>query len=350
MIISLIVDFKCMQEKLYHHFFTLKWAIAILALSIPSKMYAQKHMRYSEDSIVIPISLKRKVDHIIRNDSTASEKLTDICNWICKHKKYDTKGYEKLRLNEYSLFKILRRNKLSCHEYAHLMEAMCHVSGITCYNVEGYSKGIDNHFYQNNEWNVVKMDGQYRIVDVCRSAGYLKVKKSLWGMIRKLVGLPYIPQKRKFIRAFNPYYLNIPPKQLTLNYLPLLPMWQLDSFPISIHAFENEIIPMRDSTSIKYSFMEAIQNYSGRNIHERILLMADQGYEFNPKNNWNKGIYYLQYAYKDWESLENKRVPSILMSTRSQRIKKYASGAEVYLKRFLNDNKTIKKKFSIVLP
>ncbi len=323
----------------------------LLLFICANSVEAQKTSTVSYDGELVPKRLVRKVSWLTRKDTCETDKFYHLCKWIVKKKSYDMTGYEKIRLEKYSIKKIVRKHTLLCREYSVLLEVMCKQAGIECYIVEGYSKGLGHYpyekfYYQDHEWNVAKVDGRYQVCDITWASGYTKPKISIIGRIKRLFKLPYIPRHWKFVKRVEPYYFDIPPDKLIETHLSVHPMWQLKMNPHSITYFENEDttkLPVDSATA--YPFANRIQHYGGRSIEEQLLIHGEEGYDFNKKNNYVKGASYLQYSYRKWNSFaKDKDIPLSEKAKRSPEVMKYAKDAEVYMKKFLNDNDGIKQR------
>jgi hypothetical protein len=331
--------------------FLLRYFILLFFLFLTTILSAQKKQPVSFDGEELPRSIVKKVNRITKKDSTDTEKFNHICSWIVRKKRYDLKGFEKIRLEKYSLKKIVKSKRLLCREYTVLLKIMCLQAGIQSNIAEGYVKGAghypyEKYYYQTHEWNISRLDGRYQITDLTWASGYVVPKISLMGRIKKILNIPYIPRHWKFVRKLNPYYMDIPPAEQIVTHLPAHPMWQLLGNPYSLGYFENEsksALPI--DTINQYPFANRIQHFSGRSIEEQLLIIADEGIAFNSKNNYIKGANYLTYAYRNWNSFAGKKeIPLAEKARRSPDVIKYTNIGETYLKRFLQDNDGVKQR------
>lgn len=301
-----------------------------------------------DDHERIPKSLARKVKSLTRNDTSELEKVTHISNYLIRKKRYDLRGFEQLRFDNYPLARLWRSKYLLCREYTRLFQAMCKMAGIDCYIAEGYTKGAMHYpmkrfYWQEHEWNIVKTDGQFRIIDLVWAGGYVKPKITITGRIKLLLRKPYVPKHWKLVRKINPYYLNIPPAALAETHLPVHPMWQLNYFTVSIKEFEEKNYPSQDTT-FYYPFEEKIRQYSGLQEEDQFLMIGNEGYDFNPKNNYNKGIGHLKCANAKCKKLIKPEIGPEEKITRSQVVISQSDEAITYLRRFISDNKNLNKK------
>jgi len=106
------------------------------------------------------------------------QKVKIIHDWICNNIAYDAQmylGYSRYKSQDYVT---VIKNKLAvCAGYAGLFNQMCTLAGIEAITISGYSKG---HGYRGNidygpdhDWNAVKLNKKWYLVDVTWDAGYL---------------------------------------------------------------------------------------------------------------------------------------------------------------------------------
>ncbi len=331
---------------LWKHTSQLRFLLFILVFFFAiDNLYAKKHTRKNADPEKVPQSLKRKIKRLTKGDTLDRDKFMHICEWIIRKKRYDTKGFESIRLETYSVKEIARKRRLLCREYTELLYVMCKEAGVVCYKTDGYIKGAWHYpwkrfYFQEHAWNVVYWDSSYHTADITWAAGYARPKVSLWGRLRLLFKFPYTPSRWKFVYQPKPYYLDIPVEELTATHLPVTPMWQLSRHPLSMKQFEED--KEVTDTAGKYNFESEIQSYNSFDKQGQLMETTIRGYDFNKKNNYHRGAGFLRYAYNYWNSFDGKKLPANEMLMKGEQLKPYAQEAEVYLKKFLDDNKKIR--------
>jgi len=108
--------------------------------------------------------LQPEVEVIIENATTDKEKLDAIYDWVRTNIKYDHNG-EVFDQSAYSTF---INQKAVCQGYSNLMNVMCHIAGLQCFNVNG-------HYTSNwlgHAWNYVKAGNYWYVVDATNNQMY----------------------------------------------------------------------------------------------------------------------------------------------------------------------------------
>lgn len=170
-------------------------------------------------------------------------KVVAISYWITKNIAYDYKSFEERRNFSYNSDEVLKRRKALCGEYAQLFKEMCQSVGLKAEVVGGYTRGMDflandTLFRSEHAWNVVRIDGQWQLIDLTWAAGSVMPAKQAFKKITLgTFGVPYKP-KFKFVKKYHPEYLFADPRKFIKHHLPELSMYQLLKFPISSLAFE----------------------------------------------------------------------------------------------------------------
>ncbi|WP_157417919.1 transglutaminase domain-containing protein [Aequorivita capsosiphonis] len=130
-------------------------------------------------------STKRLAFSITRNARTDSEKIRDIYNWIVYNISYDIElmQSEKLQKQIYTsegniIRNVLKRKMAICGGFALLFKSLCLDVGLQAEAVNGftkdYSERIKERKVPNHTWNVVKVNGQWRLLDITWAIGHGK--------------------------------------------------------------------------------------------------------------------------------------------------------------------------------
>lgn len=197
----------------------------------------------------------------IKNDfETDKDRVRAIFIWIAKNIVYDTYSnpfetdgleifftdYQKKRYLKKAEIKKLNNimtNKIAvCDGYALLFKKLCQKINIESKIIYGYTKtnpkyiGV-NRTYKDHAWNFVKIDNEWKIIDVTWASGYQDVFS------------------KRFIKKFNDYYFFTDPRSFIKHHFPLNPNNQLVEKTISLDGFFSKPIfyPKYFNTDIKLS-------------------------------------------------------------------------------------------------
>jgi len=209
------------------------------------------------DSFSNPDQLARLIN---RDFTFPEEKARAIFTWIALNIEYDINALntkpERISFSysteEEKLFKLqkikedlairtLRRGKGVCQGYATLFQQVCDLVSLECTIISGSSKTRKTDIGklpQRNDhaWNAVKIDGEWRLIDVTWGAGYSNGSPS------------------KFIPSFNDFFFFTPPDKFFLNHYPEDPVWLFtdDSpeifadLPLYYSSFKNTDIEVKE--------------------------------------------------------------------------------------------------------
>ena len=102
-----------------------------------------------------------------------SEKVRSIFMWMTSHISYDWEAYENGTAQWQEGLTTLQRGKGVCQNFSDLFTALCVTAGLDAQTINGYAKSsIDNSWMlagfgaSNHAWNVVKVSGQWQLMDV----------------------------------------------------------------------------------------------------------------------------------------------------------------------------------------
>lgn len=183
------------------------YAIDQYALQVPPE---------AEESVA---SLAKYLTEPAENDR---EKVRAIFRWMTDRIAYDAEAFLARRFDDPSPAAVLKKRLCICGGYARLFEALCKDAGVEVACIRGYLKGYgykpeDKDPGISHMWNAVKCGGQWHLVDVTLSAGYLEAGK--------------------FVKHFNELHFFIRPDQLVFTHLPIEAKWQLLDRPVSEAEF-----------------------------------------------------------------------------------------------------------------
>jgi hypothetical protein len=107
--------------------------------------------------------------------------------------------------------------------FAQLYKKMADEAGLECAYIRGFSKGSIRGGWTSHAWNAVKIQGEWKLLDVTWAAGYAD-------------------EKGKFRQVFLPGFFFTAPRVFALDHLPTEEKWQLLKKPISKTAFKNQCV------------------------------------------------------------------------------------------------------------
>jgi len=115
-------------------------------------------------------TLKGMLKELDLEGKTEDEKEKIICDYVCKHMKYDTIGSTSdLKSQEYNqnILDNSIKGKGVCINYAEMFTAMCQLSGVDCFTIKGFASNslINTNMGGPHAWNLVEIDGQYMLCD-----------------------------------------------------------------------------------------------------------------------------------------------------------------------------------------
>ncbi|WP_179320683.1 transglutaminase domain-containing protein [Winogradskyella helgolandensis] len=181
----------------------------------------------------------------VNNDfNTDTEKVRAFFTWTTQNISYDLTKYYAVRApqlvirfdseminksianqNRENLAKeIFENRKALCFGYSSLFTELCLKSNIEVKTVNGITKNSVNYintsnYTKNHSWNVVKIDNQWKLIDLTFAAGYEDLITGEW------------------VIKLNDFYFFTNPEKFILSHLPAQPKFQLISDPVSIKSF-----------------------------------------------------------------------------------------------------------------
>jgi len=259
------------------------------------KSYSQKTGKEGFIQIKVPRSERKDVvslaKYLTQGINGDSMKVVVLSSWIVTNIKYDYRVLKSGKWEKRSTKKILKKHKALCGGFSELFNELCFESGISSEEVIGYTKTWNYEPYDSliraeHAWNVVKVNGIWRPIDLSWSTGYLKQKKQEF---RKRLYLWFnIPYniKYEFVNKLTYDYMFTPANEFIKTHLPLQPYWQLLETPIPIRVFEkdstNEYLKS-DEEKLKINYNFEISRYQVLPNKDKYLKGALQAFDYNKK-------------------------------------------------------------------
>ncbi|PIS27446.1 MAG: hypothetical protein COT43_10490 [Candidatus Marinimicrobia bacterium CG08_land_8_20_14_0_20_45_22] len=181
-------------------------------------------------------SIQSLSNYLVQPARSDIEKARSIFRWMTVNIRYDTEGYFSGHYGNTSAEGTLKSRKSVCAGYGNLFESLAESAGLEVVVIPGYAKGTGYVPGQvipsesNHDWNVVKIDGRWQLIDATWGAGHL--------------------EGRTFIRAFDDHYFLTPPEEFVFDHFPEDSQWQLLDKPLSMSEFG--VIPKVWSDFFRY--------------------------------------------------------------------------------------------------
>lgn len=170
-----------------------------------------------------------------------SEKVRSYFYWITQRISYDIEDYHKNTYtypvttitdsaaarsfwNEHYASYVLKNKKAVCEGYAVVFKLLCDRANIPCMVIHGSSRGkpsdIGKPFKgEGHAWNAVKVNGKWRLVDVCWASGYCNDATT------------------KFTKLLDERYYMTPPDIMIYDHYPAIEKWALLKIPPPKNVF-----------------------------------------------------------------------------------------------------------------
>lgn len=210
------------------------FAFLFVNLLFVTCVYSQNYN--SVDSIVLKYpkhfeTPKQLADQIQKDFTSEYEKARAIYTWIALHISYDVRTWlnpkpiksitfktqleKDLKLQEIKNVTIknaFKKQLAVCSGYSLLFNHLATLVGLKSDVIEGMAKTTSDDIgrrkpIMNHAWNVVMIDGTWRLIDVTWGAGTIVNKQNLW------------------IREFNPVYFDTDPNFFFAKHLPASGVW-----------------------------------------------------------------------------------------------------------------------------
>ncbi|MFI5219498.1 MAG: transglutaminase domain-containing protein [Bacteroidia bacterium] len=211
---------------------------------------------------------------ITKDFLTEKEKARAIYVWVADNIAYDVAKYAershamnvilKKKDESQSAEKILKKRKAVCEGYSNLVKELCNKSGIICEMIDGISYVQKKH-YELHAWNVVKIDGEWKLLDATWSAGGIVLNKN------------------SFQKKFDDQWFFQSPDKFIKTHYPFDPMWQLLSKPLMRNEFEPPKTVSRDAPD--FNFNDTIAFHFQQDSISQFIATNRRTFEFDPGNN-----------------------------------------------------------------
>jgi hypothetical protein len=208
-------------------------------------------------ALAAPASVEASLDSLAaylgQGIATDEEKARAIYRWVTDSIAYDTASFFSGRIPDQAAGSVLASRRSVCAGYSTLFADLGRRMGLAVEVIHGYAKGYGYgpgalFTGTNHDWNAVRIDGEWRLVD------------STWGA-------GYVGDDRRFVKEFTECFFLSPPEQFILSHLPADPQWQLLSAPWSMEKFTSAVFVYPSAFTLGVSarsHFEAVFSADGR--------------------------------------------------------------------------------------
>ncbi|HEU4718900.1 MAG TPA: transglutaminase domain-containing protein [Bacteroidia bacterium] len=280
-------------------------AIIIIVLLLGSLQSLNAQHRLGRAGYFKTFDYVRLAHSLTDNVESDSLKVKSIYLWMTKHIRYDMGGYFSGSGSYTDPNDILRHRTAVCLGISILFDSLCSVAGIQSEVVWGYVyepwyEGRDTIFLDTHAWNVVQIDGEWKLVDVTWAAGSLQqrrqpLRRLLWKWFKIPYGIKYRNKRKR-----NDFYYCTPPEKFVLDHLPSTPAWQLldcsvpmDSFQMSPTATQHFL----DAPVNCRNGNDSIAAITGAVSYKKWMVSGQQALAFNKHNHQDISFGMRDYGY-----------------------------------------------------
>jgi transglutaminase/protease-like cytokinesis protein 3 len=202
-----------------------------------------KHVELTPEAVAgDPQLLVKYLKKAAKNEKQAIEL---IYYWIANNINYDVVGFVTKNTSGVTDGRdILKSRKALCMGYATLFQLLCSNAGVECVLIGGYAKGYGYAGHKadkpNHNWNAVKLNGKWKLVDPTWGSGCV-LRDTTRG--RDTLG---------YIKILNTGYLFSKPEGFIIEHFPTDPTWQLLAKPVTLNEFYSKEMDEKRNNIDKY--------------------------------------------------------------------------------------------------
>jgi hypothetical protein len=193
-------------------------------------------------------SIKSLAAYLQKPANTDLEKARAIYVWITKNINYDDTAYNSKLHGDNSAWGVLKLRKGVCEGFSNLFLELGKEMKLQIEKIHGYAKGyayIKGMKYNatNHAWNIVKIDGQWKVFDATWGEGFGKKVNG------KLVS----------VKEFDEYWFNTSPYDAIFSHLPQNKKFLNVTPSIDLNAYENLPFVYKDYFQMGFDGADAYQ-------------------------------------------------------------------------------------------
>lgn len=170
-------------------------------------------------------AIRTLAQYLSMGANSDTEKARAIYRWVTDRIAYDAKAFFNKTSSSVGPDAVFQSRLAACAGYAALFERLAKESGLEAVTISGYAKGFGyatggSMAEPNHDWNAVKIDGKWQLIDATWGSGYVSDGAS--------------------VKKFSETFFLPSPEQLAFTHLPQDANWQLRSErPLSKSEFES---------------------------------------------------------------------------------------------------------------
>ena len=233
---------------------------------------------------------------LTKDFSAQAEKVRAIYVWVANNISYDTQKYFSGRkkisalsgyeATEEAADNIIRSRKAVCEGYSNLVKALCIRAGIQCEVIEGI--GRPHNEDDLHAWNIINIDGEWKLLDVTWSAGAVDMKN------------------KKYYKNFTDKFFLSDPGEYIKSHYPFDPIWQLLLHPVNRIEYEARKTISGDTTV--FNFNDSIYIYLRQDSISQLINASRRAYKYDPENKLAKQNFEMA---KNYAASEKMRLASL---------------------------------------
>lgn len=218
------------------------------------------------------------VSYVNSNFAAKEDRVRAYYTWIALNISYDTKRLQDLEILKHMQLgdasdisqnadTVFRKRKAVCEGFSKLMVKFCGASGIPASMVTGYTKTPEGEIVTDilHAWNAVKTDSTWHLLDVTWSNGYMN-------------------QNHEYKKRFSDKYFLSRPAEFVQDHLPLDPMWQMQTEPLSKNGFFKQT----GDHGTGYHYNDTISAYMAAPASQKEYIDYLHYHSFDPENPMHK--------------------------------------------------------------
>lgn len=170
-------------------------------------------------------SVESLAAYLTSDAKTDIEKARAIFRWITAKVRFDPSALEDAAVQEIDADQVLKTRRTACMGYSELFYILGRAAGLEVERIAGLARGCSTannslcNSPPNHEWNAVKIDGKWMLLDCTWSTGYME-------------------SGTRFVKRYDDFYFCTPPEQFIFDHFPIDPDWQFLPKPISCREYD----------------------------------------------------------------------------------------------------------------
>lgn len=199
---------------------------ALHAASEPiQSTYASIDARALKTPASAEASIETLAAYLTADTRTDLEKARAIFRWITSRVHFDQSALENATAQDVDADQVLKSRRTACMGYSELFYVLGSAAGLQVERICGLARACSSantslcNSPPNHEWNAVKIDGKWKLVDCTWGTGYME-------------------SGARFVKRYDDFYFCTPPEQFIYDHFPVDPDWQILPETISCKDYE----------------------------------------------------------------------------------------------------------------